>query len=99
MNVQRMHVLKMDIEGHEMAALKGSERVLNEGKIDTIQFEFGSANVNSRTFFRDLWESFTSYHFILYRIVSGGTALPIRKYSESLEYFRGATNYIAKRIT
>lgn len=46
-------LLKLDIEGHEVFALRGAERLLAAGRIRALTFEFGSANINSRTFFRD----------------------------------------------
>jgi len=94
--IDRIHILKMDIEGHELAALHGAERLLTEGRIDAIQFEFGSANVNSRTFFRDFWSLLSErYGYSINRILPGGRLLPVRSYYEDLEYFRGATNYLA----
>ncbi|WP_083672127.1 FkbM family methyltransferase [Sphingomonas montana] len=86
---------KMDIEGHELFALQGASGLLQAQRIRALTFEFGSVNVNSRTFFRDIWEYLTGYGYQIARMVPGGGTLPIRSYSERLEYFRGATNYVA----
>ncbi len=93
--VKDIDLLKIDIEGHELAAFQGAERLFKQRRIKAVMFEFGSANVNSRTFFRDLWDILTENHFQLHRIVPGGKLLPIAQYSERLEYFRGATNFAA----
>lgn len=93
--IQAVDLIKMDIEGHELAALSGAERLFQERRVKALTFEFGSANLNSRTFFRDYWDMLTEYHFEIYRIVPGGKLLPVERYADSLEYFRGATNYAA----
>ncbi len=54
-NIAFVDFLKMDIEGHELFALKGAAESLAARKIGALSFEFGSGNINSRTFFRDLW--------------------------------------------
>ena len=94
--IERVDFLKMDIEGHEYAALLGATNLLSERKISALSFEFGSGNVNSRTFFRDFWELLTKYEYNIYRVIPGGKISPrLKSYSEEFEYFRGATNYIA----
>jgi hypothetical protein len=86
---------KIDIEGHELFALQGARRLLEGRRIGAIRFEFGSANVNSRTFFHDFWDMFNEYGYRLQRFVPGGATIPVDAYTERLEYFHGATNYIA----
>ena len=88
--------MKMDIEGHELYALRGAKRSLAAGKIGALSFEFGCGNINSRTFFHDLWESLTGAGFDLWRITPSGKELEVTEYYEDEEYFRGVTNYIAR---
>lgn len=87
--------LKMDIEGHELFALRGAIQSLSGRRIKALSFEFGSGNVNSRTFFRDFWDLLTPLGFELRRICPGGTTIAVKSYYEDLEVFRGVTNYIA----
>ena len=87
--------LKMDIEGHELFALRGAIQSLSARRVKALSFEFGSGNVNSRTFFRDFWDLLTPLGFELRRICPGGTTLQVKSYYEDLEVFRGVTNYIA----
>ena len=95
--VDFIDVVKVDVEGHELAVFEGAYKRLSEKLIGVVFFEFGSANVNSRTFFRDFWKLFGEHEYELYRVLPGGATLPIPHYEDSLEYFRGASNYIAVR--
>jgi len=88
--------MKMDIEGHELFALKGARQALAAGKIGALSFEFGCGNVNSRTFFRDFWELLTAANYAIYRITAGGRDVLVDAYYEDDEYFRGATNFVAE---
>ena len=87
---------KFDIEGAELAAFRGATRSFSRGAIGALSLEFGSANINSKTFFRDFWDFLTSHGFEIYRILPGGNTLRIHEYYEDLEYFRGVSNYLCK---
>jgi FkbM family methyltransferase len=87
--------MKMDIEGAEILALRGAEASFRARKIKAISFEFGSGNINSRTFFRDFWDFLSRNEFSIHRVLPGGKTLRIKEYYEDLEYFRGVTNYVA----
>jgi FkbM family methyltransferase len=94
-SLSTVHILKMDIEGHELFALKGAQRSLQNGTIRALTFEFGAGNINSRTFFRDFWDFLTPLGFRIERITPGGRTIEIAQYDEQLEFFRGVSNYIA----
>jgi len=86
-------LLKLDIEGHELAALDGLGNAINH--IDLIQFEFGGCNIDTRTYFQDFWHYFTKYSFDLYRMGPLGLR-KIERYRERDEFF-STTNYYAKK--
>ncbi len=86
---------KFDIEGSELAAFRGAERAFSRQAIAALAFEFGSANINSRTFFRDFWEFLTGHGFRIFRVLPNGHSLRLHEYYEDCEYFRGVSNYIA----
>jgi FkbM family methyltransferase len=95
--IDRVDFLKLDIEGHELDALEGARKSLENGCIQALSFEFGSGNINSRTFFRDFYDLLNPLRYKLYRIVPSSRLLPIKAYYEDCEYFRGVSNYIAVR--
>lgn len=88
--INRIHFLKIDVEGHEIAVLKGAKQLLNSRKIDFIQFEFGLASIESRTFLKDFFTILPEY--TIYRILPNGLARI--EYSEYAELFL-TTNYLA----
>jgi FkbM family methyltransferase len=88
--------VKMDIEGHELHALEGGRAAFRARRIGALSFEFGSGDINSRTFFRDLWDFLVGQGFSLSRITPSGRLLPLDDYYEDCEYFRGVSNYIAE---
>ncbi|MEL6927859.1 MAG: FkbM family methyltransferase [Cyanobacteria bacterium J06600_6] len=93
--IEQVDFLKMDIEGHELDALKGAQHSLESKKIKALSFEFGSGNINSRTFFRDFWDLLHPYGYQIYRILPSARLMRIDEYYEDCEYFRGVTNYLA----
>ena len=92
-SVDRIDFLKLDVEGHELAVLRGAHGMLERGAISMIQFEFGPANIYSRTYFYDFW-SMLSDRYNIFRIIPGGM-VPITDYGEHLEVFL-TTNYFAR---
>lgn len=95
--IETVDFMKVDAEGHDLRVLRGARHALEDGRIRALSFEFGSGNVNSRTFFRDFWELLTPCGYRLVRVLPSGRPLPIREYYEDCEYFRGVSNYVAVR--
>lgn len=90
--IDHVHFMKIDVEGHELSVLQGANKMIENNKIDFIQFEFGGCNIDSRTFFQDFWY-FLNGKYTIYRIVSSGL-YRIKKYSELNEIF-AYTNFLA----
>jgi FkbM family methyltransferase len=88
--IDQIDFLKIDVEGHELSVLKGASGIAKP--ISFIQFEFGDCGIDSRTFFRDLFETLNP-DYKVYRILHHGMR-KIHRYNESLEIFK-VTNYFA----
>jgi FkbM family methyltransferase len=84
-------IVKVDIEGHELSALRGFGAALKN--TCAIQFEFGGTDIDTRVYFRDFWYFFKERDFRILRITPFGLQ-DIPKYSEINEAFV-FTNYIA----
>jgi FkbM family methyltransferase len=94
--INHINFLKLDVEGHENHVLQGATRMLKSGKIDYIQFEFGGCNIDSKTFFQDLYYLLKD-DYKIYRILKDGL-FPITQYKEIYEVF-STTNYLAEKIS
>ncbi len=92
-SIHQIDLLKIDVEGHELAVLEGAINIIKRKAIKFIQFEFGPCHVYSRTFFKDFWDLLSPYYTIC-RIISDGL-LEIKTYTENLEVFRTA-NFLAE---
>ena len=93
-NIERINLLKIDIEGHELDALAGAKKMLSNNAIDIITFEFGGCNIDTRTFFQDFWYFFLEVNMKLFRITPSGYLYEIKSYKEIDEQYR-TTNFIA----
>jgi len=92
--ISRIHLLKLDIEGHELDAFAGARRMFEAKAIDIVTFEFGGCNIDTRTFFQDFWYFFSEINMKLFRITPSGYLCPIESYKEIHEQFT-TTNFVA----
>lgn len=95
-DIKKLHWLKIDVEGHELNVLRGAERMISSNQIDYISFEFGGANIDTRTFLRDYYKLFDENGYRIYRILPSEKLYEMKSYKEVDEKFR-VTNYVAVR--
>lgn len=96
-DVKYIHLLKLDVEGHEMDVLKGSMKMFASGSIGIVTFEFGGCNIDTRSFFQDFYYFFKEQKMQLFRITPSGYLFKVKKYSEQYEQFL-TTNFVAAKI-
>jgi FkbM family methyltransferase len=65
-------LLKIDVEGAEHLVLDGFRKAFEQGKILSVQFEFGMFNIYSKFLLIDYWKFFTEYGFALGPIMPDG---------------------------
>lgn len=90
-NIESITFLKLDVEGSELACLRGAIQMLPS--IKYIQFEFGAASRESKTYFRDIFDFLSDYR--IYRILKDG--FYEIKDSEKITELLFTTNYFAER--
>lgn len=93
--VPRIDFLKLDIEGHELFALRGAAEMLANGRIKFLQFEFGENNISSRTYLSD-FHALLGEHYRWYQVVPGGPQ-PWSYEGGRSEIF-ATMNYLCERI-
>ncbi len=89
--ISQIDFLKIDTEGHELAVLKGAQKLLAGNSIRLIQFEFNEMNVISRTYMRDFLELLSNFQ--LHRLLPDGL-LPLNNCVQDTELF-GFQNIVA----
>jgi FkbM family methyltransferase len=90
--IAHIHFLKLDIEGNELKAMSGMGKYLNADFVSAIQFEYGGANLDSRSTLRDMFGILTAGHFELFKIMPH--YLEPRDFVPSMENFQ-YSNYVA----
>ena len=90
--ISSITLLKLDVEGHEFACIKGAQQMLPN--IKYIQFEISLANRESRVYFRDIFNLLKDYK--IYRILRNDIKQILAPGKTEEMLF--TTNYIAARI-
>jgi len=96
--IEYVDFIKMDIEGYEMAAIRGAEPMLRAGKIGIIQFEYSyvflDAGTSMMQLMRYVRDVNPAYEF--HKIFPDG-ARPVRIYEHTLDNFKTQNWAIIKR--
>ena len=93
--VERIDLLKLDVEGHELDVLQGGQEMFAAHRVGLVSFEFGGASLDARTCLRDFFNFFDQAGLrAIYRITPAGRLVPLGAYRESYEQYR-TTNYLA----
>ena len=94
LGIDRVNLLKIDVEGAEHLVLEGFADALSNGRIDAVQFEYGYVSTLTHFLLRDFYELFMRSGFVVGKIYPA--AVEFTGYSVEAEDFRGP-NYLAVR--
>ncbi len=90
--IVHINLLKIDVEGHEMAVLSGLNDYLDPKFIDFIQFEYGGTNLDAHTSLLNLYAMLESAGFLVSKVMPRGLEIrPYRPYMDNFQY----ANYVA----
>jgi FkbM family methyltransferase len=92
LNSRPIDLVKIDVEGNELAVLRGFGEALKA--VSLIQFEMGGCNIDTRTFLQDFWYLLGS-DFDFFRVSPIGL-VRLESYRETDEFF-STSNYFASR--
>jgi FkbM family methyltransferase len=90
--ITHIDLIKIDVEGHELNVFFGFGEYLNGDFIDFIQFEYGGANLDSKTSLLDIYSYLEDRGFVIAKIYPQG--LEIRDYKPFMENYC-YSNYVA----
>ncbi len=93
--ISHIDFLKVDVEGHELAVMRGAAEMLKKQAIDYIQFEYGGCWIDSRTLFMDMYDFLTGYGYVVGKIMPEGIDFYDR-YDQRLETFQMANFFACK---
>jgi FkbM family methyltransferase len=95
-NIERIDLLKIDVEGHELDVLNGAKNMFEKKLITMVSFEFGGSNIDTRTYYQDFYYFFKQFDMEIFRIIPAGNLAAMKKYREDYEQFK-TTNFLAIR--
>lgn len=90
--ITRVDFLKLDVEGSELAALRGLGEWLRPEVVDAIQFEYGGTAIDAGTTLRDLYRLLESRGYLMAKLFPAG--IEVRDYRPWMEHYAYA-NYVA----
>lgn len=91
--INKIDLLKIDVEGAELDVLIGAERMITERRISFIQFEFGKNHIKSGSHLYDFFKLLSDYN--ISRVLKNGLR-PLQKYQATHEIYLSA-NYLAEQ--
>ena len=93
-DIAMIDFLKIDTEGNELNVIVGAKRMIDDGRISALQFEFGECDIFSRVFLKDFYDALTAYN--LYRLDSD-RLISLGGYSVDNEIFRYQNVFAIKK--
>lgn len=91
-NIGHIDLLKVDVEGHDLAVLRSAGKYLDPSYISYIQFEYGNAYVESKSYLLDAYQLLEGRGYRICKILP--KHLELTPYDGMLEDFNVA-NYVA----
>lgn len=91
--VPRVHLIKVDTEGHDIEVLYGAREMIEAKRVDVIQFEYNFRWISARHYLKDAFDYFVPLGYSIGKVTPLGIEF-YPEWSPELESFREA-NFIA----
>ena len=91
-NIDTVHYLKCDTEGHDMEVLLGAKRLFQENRIKAFQFEYNHRWIYSRHYLKDVFDFVRGTDYRLGKITPCGIEIYKDWHPELERFFEG--NYV-----
>jgi FkbM family methyltransferase len=87
--IDHVDFIKMDIEGYEMSAIRGAERMLRDGKIGVLQFEYSYVYIDAGTSLMQMMRYLQGVNpnYVFHKLYPD-RAEPVRTYRHTLDNFK-----------
>jgi FkbM family methyltransferase len=93
--INRIDLLKIDVEGHELDVLNAGKNMFSKSAIDMVTFEFGGS-ILTRGPLKDFFYFFQDHQMRIARITPTGYLCELKSYKEVFEQF-ATTNFMCYR--
>ncbi|MEG4231952.1 FkbM family methyltransferase [Microcoleus sp. Pol11C3] len=67
--IKRINFLKIDTEGGELEVIHGASNLLQKGKVDYIQFEYGGTFVDANITLKQVFEHLQRFRYTIFKIL------------------------------
>ena len=91
-DVQHIHLLKCDTEGHDSLVLKGALELLRAARIDIAQFEYNHRWIHARAFLKDVFDLVADLSYSVARVCPSHIEIFEAWHPEMERFFEG--NYL-----
>ncbi|GIW09739.1 MAG: hypothetical protein KatS3mg061_0796 [Dehalococcoidia bacterium] len=91
--IAQVDYCKIDVEGHELAVIRGMSSLLDEGRVKVIQFEYSKTYLPAEILLKDVFSCFRDLPYSFFKITPRGL-IAVPSYSERLETLR-YSNWLA----
>ena len=91
--IDRIRLMKVDAEGHDLAVMRGAERMLGRQAIDLVQFEYNLRWIDARVFLLDAFQLLQGHGYRVGKVTPRGIEVYERWHPELEKFVEG--NYLA----
>ncbi|MEG3845592.1 FkbM family methyltransferase [Microcoleus sp. herbarium19] len=91
--IKRINFLKIDTEGGELEVLRGATNLLQKGKVDYIQFEYGGTFVDANITLKQVFEHLQKFRYTIFKILPAALQ-PLPQFSPEYENYE-YSNFLA----